>query len=229
VGLTILMEGAEGIREPAEVEAWWERGVRMIGPAWRGTPYSGGSGEPGPLTSPGFELLERMAGFNLGLDLSHMDEQAALQALDFYTGPLLASHSNAAALLRGDLTNRHLSDRVIHGIIERDGVIGIVPFIAFLKAGWKRGDRREEGRLEQIVAHIDYVCQIAGNARHVGLGTDFDGGFGVQSVPPGIDSIADLHKLAPLLSEKGYTNEDIAAVFGQNWLTMLRRILPATT
>jgi membrane dipeptidase len=80
--------------------------------------------------------------------------------------------------------------------------------------------------LEQIVAQIDYICQVAGDARHVGLGTDFDGGFGLQSVPPGIDSIADLHKLAPLLAERGYTTEDIAAVLGENWLTLLRRILP---
>lgn len=226
VGLVISMEGAEGIRKADEVEWWYERGVRIIGPAWRSTPYCGGTGEPGPLTSAGFELLERMADLKIGLDLTHMDETAALQALDVYPGPLLASHCNARALLRGDDSNRHLSDRVIHGIVERGGVIGIVPFIAFLKAGWKRGDRREDGRLEQIAAQIDYVCQIAGNARHVGFGTDFDGGFGRQSVPPGIESIADLHLLAPLLIERGYTQTDIAAIYGENWLGLLERILP---
>lgn len=228
VGLAMMMEGAEGIREPAEVEAWWERGVRIIGPAWRSTPYSGGTQEPGPLTSAGFELLERMASLNAGLDLTHMDETAVLQALDVYPGPLLASHSNAHALLKGSLTNRHLSDRVIQGIIERGGVIGIVPYLGFLKPGWKLGDRREAGSLNLVAAHIDYVCQIAGDAHHVGLGTDFDGGFGLQSVPPGFDSIADLHKLTPLLVERGYTDEDIAAIFGENWLALLRRILPET-
>lgn len=226
VGLVISMEGAEGIRKADEVEAWWERGLRIIAPAWRSTPYSGGTLEPGPLTSAGYELLERMSGLRMGLDITHMDETAALQALDVYPAPLLASHSNAKALLRGDETNRHLSDRVIHGIVERGGVIGVVPFIAFLKAGWVRGDRREEGRLEQIAAQVDYICQIAGSAQHVGFGTDFDGGFGRQSVPPGIDTIADLHKLAPLLTERGYTAADIAAIFGENWLALLEQILP---
>jgi membrane dipeptidase len=60
----------------------------------------------------------------------------------------------------------------------------------------------------------------------VGIGTDFDGGFGVQSVPPELDTIADLHKLAPMLAEKGYSQADIAAIFGQNWLELLKRILP---
>jgi membrane dipeptidase len=59
----------------------------------------------------------------------------------------------------------------------------------------------------------------------VGLGTDFDGGFGLQSVPQELDTIADLHKLVPLLSEKGYTEAEIAAIFGQNWIDRLQRVL----
>ena len=80
--------------------------------------------------------------------------------------------------------------------------------------------------MQHIVAQIDYICQLAGDARHVGLGSDFDGGFGWQSVPAGIDTIADLQKLAPLLAEKGYSNQDIAAILGENWLQLLRRTLP---
>jgi membrane dipeptidase len=76
------------------------------------------------------------------------------------------------------------------------------------------------------VAQIDYICQLAGDARHVGLGSDFDGGFGLQSVPVEVDSIADLQKLSPLLAEKGYTDEDIAAILGENWRTRLQCSLP---
>lgn len=229
IGLTLTMEGADAILEAAEVETWWERGVRIIGPAWRSTMYCGGTLEPGALTSQGFELLERMADLGMGLDLSHMDEKAVLQALDSYPGALFASHSNAAALLKNISSNRHLSDRVIRGVIERDGVIGIVPFNGFLKGGWKRGDRREEVQMEDILKQIDHVCQIAGDARHVGIGSDFDGGFGLQSVPPGIDSIADLRKLIPALKEKGYTTADVSAVMGENWLRVLKQILPENT
>lgn len=226
IGLVLLMEGAESINEPVELEEWWHAGVRLIGPAWAGTRFCGGTKEPGPLTSEGFELLEGMAELGFGLDISHMDEKAALQALDRYPGSILVSHGNAKALLRGSDSNRHLTDRVIHGIIERDGVIGVIPLNDFLLAGWKRGDRREEVTLQDVVSQIDYICQIAGDAYHVGLGSDFDGGFGLQSVPAGIDTIADLQNLSPLLSEYGYTDSDIAAIFGENWISLLRRTLP---
>lgn len=226
VGLVLLMEGAEGVRQPDELELWWQSGVRLIGPAWAGTRYCGGTREPGPLTKEGFALLEAMADFGFTLDLSHMDEAAALQALDAYPGSIVATHSNALPLLKGEDSNRHLSDRLIAGLLERGGVIGIVPFNSFLLSGWQQGDRRESVTLGHVVAQIDYICQMAGDARHVGLGTDFDGGFGWQSVPAEIDTIADLQKLAPLLAEKGYPPQDIAAILGENWLEHLRRTLP---
>jgi membrane dipeptidase len=67
---------------------------------------------------------------------------------------------------------------------------------------------------------------MAGDARHAGLGSDFDGGFGLQSVPPEIDTISDLGKLAPLLAERGYSGEDVAAILGGNWIEMLGKALP---
>jgi membrane dipeptidase len=78
-----------------------------------------------------------------------------------------------------------------------------------------------------VADQIDYICQNAGNARHTGFGTDFDGGFGLQQVPAGIDTIADLHLLAPMLSARGYNEEDIDAVFGGNWINFLKKSLSA--
>jgi membrane dipeptidase len=73
---------------------------------------------------------------------------------------------------------------------------------------------------------MDYVCQMAGDARHVGIGTDFDGGFGLQSVPLGIDTISDMRKIIPILAQKGYTEADAAAILGNNWLHHLQNTLP---
>jgi membrane dipeptidase len=178
------------------------------------------------MTTDGFALLESMADMGFGLDLSHMDEAAVMQALDTYPGQIMVSHSNALSLMKGSDSNRHLSDRVIRGILERDGVIGIVPFNTFLHPGWKVGDSRDLVPLQKVVDHIDYVCQMAGDAFHAGIGSDFDGGFGVQSVPVEIDTIADLQKIVPLLDKKGYTVEDIAAILAENWLRKLGKILP---
>jgi membrane dipeptidase len=228
VGLLPLMEGADGILSPDELAEWWEMGVRLIGPAWAGTRYCGGTKEPGPLTREGRDLLAAMSEVGFILDLSHMDELAALEALDRYPGAIVATHANCLALLPEHEFNRHLSDRLIRGLMERDGIIGVVPFNTFLKDGWLIGkSQREEVSLEALVDHIDHICQLAGDASHVGIGTDFDGGFGLGSTPIEIDTIQDLHLLSPLLEARGYSQEQIAAVLGANWVDHLTRSLPA--
>ncbi len=227
VGLVPLMEGAEGVRSPSELEEWWQAGVRIIGLAWAGTRYCGGTREPGPLTDEGRALLKSMASIGFTLDISHMDELAARQALDLYAGPVIASHANAAALIPEYSGNRHLSDHVIKALAARGGVMGLVPTCRFLHYGWKRGENRQRVPLELAAAHVDHICQLTGDARHVGFGSDFDGGFGVEAVPAEVDSIADLQKFAPILAAKGYEEEEIAAIFGGNWIQHLRDSLPA--
>ncbi|HBG74414.1 MAG: hypothetical protein A2X25_13935 [Chloroflexi bacterium GWB2_49_20] len=228
VGMLVLMEGAEGIRKPAELEEWWSEGVRIIGPAWAGTRFCGGTREPGPLTDDGRNLLAGMAEIGMTLDLSHMDELAARQALDDYPGPIIVSHANSAALMSNYTGNRLLTDGVIKKTIERDGIIGLVPVLPFLKNGWVPANGRDGLTLESIfVPQIDHICQMAGNAQHVGLGTDFDGGFGVEAAPADVNTIADLQKLEPILSARGYSDTDIAAIMGENWLRHLQETLPA--
>ena len=226
-GMVTLVEGADGVRTPGELEEWWERGVRIIGPAWRATRFCGGTGEPGPLTREGHELLHAMAPIGFTLDLSHMSWESAPQALDIYEGPIIASHANALNQVKNGRSNRFLRDETIDGIIEHNGVIGVVPFNKFLVEGWNLPDPRSDIPLDMVAAQMDYICQRAGNARHVAFGTDFDGGFGLQHIPEGLDTIADLQKLAPLLEARGYSETDIAQIFGGNWIEHLRRTLPA--
>jgi membrane dipeptidase len=229
VGLVMLMEGADGIRSIEELAEWHDLGVRLIGLAWAGTRYAGGTREPGPLTDEGRGLLGAMSEFGFVLDLSHMDERAALEALDIYEGPVVATHVNCLALLPGFPSNRHFSDTVLREVIGRGGVVGNMPVNNFLKSGWSRrkGSRREEVSLDDFVAHLDHVCQLAGDSLHSGIGSDFDGGFGLQSVPPEIETIADLQKIAPALARRGYSPMDTENIFGANWLRLLRRALPA--
>jgi membrane dipeptidase len=223
VGIVPLMENADPIREPAELELWYERGLRLVGPAWVSSRYSGGTSEPGPLTDEGRELLEVMADLGVGLDLSHMAEQAVLEALDRFEGVLFASHSNPRSLVPGD---RHLSDAAITGIAERDGVIGVVLCNSFLRKGWHRGDRKEEVTLVDVVRAVDHICQRVGDAQHVGLGSDFDGGFGTESAPAELDTVADLNKVAAALAEHGFGRDHVRAIMGGNWLRLLERVLP---
>ena len=112
-GLVTLMEGADGVRAMDELEEWWQRGVRIIGPAWMATRFCGGTREPGPLTNEGRELLQAMASIGFTLDLSHMAWEAALQALDIYEGPIIASHANALKQIKNGSSNRFLTDEII--------------------------------------------------------------------------------------------------------------------
>jgi membrane dipeptidase len=228
VGLIPLMEGGEAIRSLDELAEWWERGVRIIGPAWMSNRFCGGTREPGPLTQEGRSLLDAMAEIGFMLDLSHMDWAAAREALDVFEGPILASHANALRQVKDGESNRFLTDDIIERIVEHKGVIGVVPFNRFLIQTWKNSDPREACPLEMVAAQIDYICQKAGDTSHVGFGTDFDGGFGLQHVPAGIDTIADLHKLVPMLASRGYNEEDINAIYGGNWIKLLKKSLPSS-
>jgi membrane dipeptidase len=77
--------------------------------------------------------------------------------------------------------------------------------------------------LLDVANHIDHICQLAGNSQHAAIGSDLDGGFGREQSPADIDTIADLQKIPELLSGRGYSDEDIAAIMHGNWLRLLRR------
>ena len=220
LGFVVLMENADPILEPKQFEEWYERGVRVVGPAWHATRYSGGTGQPGPLTDLGRDLLDVMADFNVLLDLSHMAQASFLEAVDRYGGSMIASHSNPAHFCD---TDRHLTDEMIRRLAERDGVMGIVLYNAFLTTQW---NRRARLPFSVVPDAIDYVCQLLGSAQHIGLGSDFDGGFGMESTPQGLDTLTDLLHISASLRERGYTDAEIEAIMSGNMLRKLRAVLP---
>lgn len=224
-GIVLLMEGADPIRTPDELAEWQAAGLRLVGPAWTATRYCGGTGAPGPLTPAGRELLREMSRLKLALDVSHMAEESFWEALDLFDGMVIASHSNCRALAPGPNEDRHLSDAMIRAIIERDGIIGIVLFNRFLDSTWSLERGKGAIGLEAVLRHIDHVCQLSGNARNVAIGSDFDGGFGSESIPRELDSVADLPRIADALSHAGYHEKDVLSIMSDNWLRKLEGLL----
>ena len=221
VGLILLMEGADPIRTPDEVDFWSERGLRIVGPAWHATRYSGGTGEPGPLTSSGRSLLDHMSRQGMILDVSHMSDESCAESLDRYDGAIIASHSNCRALAPGD---RQLTDPMIRRLGERDAVIGVAFSDRQLRGRSGASDpSRGPVTLDDVVDHIDHLCQVLGDSRHVALGTDIDGGFGVERTPHELDSYADMPKLIGVLERRGYEAAQIEGIFGANLLNKLRQ------
>ncbi len=226
IGLLLLMEGAEGLQSASEIEEWYQKGVRIAGPVWAGTRFCGGTLEPGRFTSEGKLLLEIMASLGMGLDIAHMTEESALEAIDRYPGVVLASHATARALMQNRHGERLLTNRTIQALAERDGVIGLMPYNNFLDPRWTKTSSRDTVTLNRFADHIDHICQLTGSCEHVAFGTDFDGTIGFPEVPLELNTIADLPKLETVLQARGYLQNDIEKIFGLNWGRLIERILP---
>lgn len=222
VGVVLLMEGADPIVTPAQVPEWYQAGVRIVGTSWSQTRYAGGTRAPGGLTPAGRELLPEMERAGLILDTSHMAEQSFFEALEIFHGAVIASHSNCRAFVD---TDRQLSDEMIRSLVQRGGVIGSVLYNRFIKADWDNSALKDAVSLTDVMEHMLHICDIAGDANHIGIGTDFDGGFGRESSPREIDTIADLQKLGDVLAAR-FSDEEIAGILGGNWIRILRRALP---
>jgi membrane dipeptidase len=217
VGVVLLMEGADPIRDPSEVEWWFNRGVRIIGPAWKGTRYAGGTSAPGPLTALGIELIKAMEQYGMILDTSHLAEESFWDALNLETTSVIASHSNARSLVNSD---RHLSDAMIRALGQREGMIGLVLANNFLKEDVKRSDPEALVTLNDVRRQAEHMAKLVG-WECLGIGSDFDGGFGRQETPREIDRAAHFAKLSQLAPV-----EAKAGLLGENWYRFLRRALP---
>ncbi len=227
LGIILSMEGADPIVSPDQVQAWWDCGLRAVGPVhYRRSQYAYGTGVDGPLSTQGAELLRAFMRTGMTLDVTHLCDQSFYQALDIYQGPVLASHHNCRSLVSGD---RQLSDEQLRLLVERDAVIGTAFDAWMLYPGWQRGVTSPEVvGIEAAADHIDHICQIAGSARHCAIGSDLDGGFGTEQTPHDLDTITDIHKLEDILDRRGYSTTEIDGIFFENWLRFFGNALPQT-
>jgi membrane dipeptidase len=219
-GFIVSMEGADPILSPSQVTRWWDDGLRALGISHYGpSAYGHGTGCSGGLTPNGRDLLKAMDECGMILDLTHSADESFWEALSIFRGPVLASHNNCRALVPGD---RQYSDDQVRAIVEREGVIGAVFDAWMLVPDWKI-TTPNTATLESVVNQMDHICQLAGNARHIAIGSDLDGGFGTEQSPTDLDTIADLQKIPAILRSRGYSESDIAGVFHGNWMRLFER------
>jgi membrane dipeptidase len=223
VGYILSLEGADSILSMRHLERAWEQGLRALGPAHYGPgTYAQGTDASGGLGSKGRELLKEMERLGIILDATHLCDESFWEALDHFGGRIWASHSNCRALVPH---NRQFTDEQLKALIERGAVIGGALDAWMMVPGWERGKTRPEQagvKLETLIDHIDRVCQIAGNARHSGIGSDLDGGFGREQSPADLDTIADLARYRELFAARGYKPGDIENILSGNFLRFLR-------
>jgi len=227
IGYVLSLEGADSMVTLKHLERAVGYGLRAIGPAHYGPgTYAPGTEADGPLSPQGRELVREMDRLKLIMDCTHLADEAFWEAVKLFHGPIWASHQNCRALVPGV---RQFSDEQLKVIIERGGVVGAALDTWMMIPGWRKGVSTPEEMgvtLEHMVNHIDHVCQLAGNARHAGVGTDLDGGFGREQSPADINTIADLQKLPGLLAKRGYSPADVDLILHGNFLRVLREHLP---
>lgn len=195
LGIVLLMECADPIRTPDEVAWWHGRGLRVVGMSWgHGSRYAGGNARAGGLTPIGRRLVEALDGHRILHDASHLSRAAFDDLLAASSRSVIASHSNAQALLRE--SERHLTDGQIAAIRDRGGWIGLNLFGKFLA-------HERRATVGDCVAHAMHVAGIAG-ADRVGLGSDLDGGFGRADLPEEIQAPEQYGRLLTALDRAGF-------------------------
>ena len=226
VGLILSMESADPILGPDQVQDWWDAGLRSVGLTHFGANTWGhGTGTRGGLYADAYPLLDALRATNIALDLTHAADLTFWQLLDYWDGPVHASHCMCRALVPGQ---RHLSDEMIGAIAERGGVIGMVFAEYMLNPAIDFDDpstypTTAQRPMNAVVDHIDHICQLTGSCDHLAIGSDLDGGFGRELAPVDYDTIDDLQKFLAILERRGYTGDQIAAIAHGNLLRFFRQ------
>ena len=223
IGYILSLEGADSLITVHHLERAWHYGLRAVGPAHYGPGrYANGTDSTGLMGADGIALLKEMERLNIILDATHLCDDSFWQALDNFNGHVWASHNNVRALVQH---NRQFSDEQLKALIERGAVIGGALDAWMMVPDWKMGissPKEMNCNLEVLIDHLDHICQLAGNALHVGIGSDLDGAFGREQCPYDLETIADLQKFPSLLYKRGYSKEDVENIMHGNWLRFLR-------
>ncbi|WP_129717319.1 dipeptidase [Pedobacter sp. SYP-B3415] len=222
IGYILSLEGADSIVTPDYLHIAHAAGLRALGPAHYGPGrYAQGTDASGQLGDAGRRLLSEMESLNIILDATHLCDDSFWEALEHFAGPVWASHNNCRSLVNH---NRQFSDEQILALADRGAVIGMALDAWMIVPGWQRGVSSPADmncNLEAAIDHLDHICQLTGSAQHVGIGSDLDGAFGREQCPYDLETIADLQKIPQLLSNRGFSAEDITGVMHGNWLRFL--------
>ena len=157
----------------------------------------------------GEKVIKEMNDCGVMVDLSHGGEQSFYDALNISRVPIVCSHSNCKALCD---VPRNLTDDQLRALAKAGGVAHTTFYHGFLRA---------DGATASIIDginHLEHAIQIMG-IDHVGIGTDFDGDGGV----PGMANSSELINFTIQLLRRRYSEEDIAKIWGGNWLRVMRQ------
>jgi membrane dipeptidase len=235
IAALLAFEGAEPLgQDLSALRLFHALGLRMLSFAWmRRTAFGDGTWENdsrGGLTRLGRDAVREMYRLGVLVDVSHASDRTTWDILETATGPVIASHSNARALLDHP---RNLTDDMIRAIAASGGVVGAVAVAGYIA--------QDEPSITRWVDHIDHLVNLAG-IDHVAIGGDFyddiavmgashdiaawgpAGGLGALRVP-GMRSWEDLPGLTAELLSRGYAEADMSKIFRENALRVVGDVI----
>jgi membrane dipeptidase len=222
------MEGGHMIDDNLAVLRDYQRlGVRYLTLSHSvNTNWSDSSGDTpkhNGLTDFGKDVVRELNRLGMLVDISHVSDKTFWDAMETSKAPLVASHSSLRSISGHP---RNMTDDMIRALGGKGGVIMINYSRSFLsdelyQAGLNNvpAAQRPTVSWEKIVEHIDHAAKLVG-ATHVGLGSDFDG----TTVPDGMDDVSMLPKITAALLDKGYSEQDVKNILGENILRLLEKV-----
>jgi membrane dipeptidase len=238
IAVIMGLQNADEFREPKEVKAFYELGLRCAQLTYNSQNLIGSGSTDrvdGGISDYGIEIIKAMNEVGMLVDVSHSGDRTTLDAIELSPKPIAFTHSNCRAL------NNHprlKTDEAIRKLAAKGGVMGITGVRNFVKD-------KEPTTVEDIVDHIDHVVKLVG-IEHVGIGTDSDL-MGYDHMPPdqykqlkagykssyafrdkidtdGFNHPRKMYDLTAALVRRGYSDSNIQAVLGGNF----RRLLGST-
>jgi membrane dipeptidase len=244
IGVILGVQNATPIEDDERLVGVMRRlGIRVVELTYNHRNLVGdGCAEAGDagLSAFGRRVVAALNRERLLIDLSHVGQRTAREAIDASSAPVVVSHSNASALCDHP---RNLTDETIRAVAARGGVIGVNAFPGFLLA-----DRDPKPTVHTLIDHMLHIAGIAG-ARHVGIGLDLDEadtppehyltldgqpGLGRHPFPAGflppwpwtyaIRSMADFSDIPEAMLQRGFAEEDVVGILGENFLRVFEDV-----
>lgn len=168
----------------------------------------------GGVSDFGAKVIDEMNRLGIMVDMSHAGEQSFYDALDISRTPIVCSHSDCRSLCD---VPRNLTDDQLRALAQKGGVAHITLYGGFLRTDG-------EACINDAMEHLEHAISIMG-VEHVGLGTDFDGDGGI----PGLANSSELINFTRELLRRRYSEEDIARIWGGNWLRVMEAVQRSRT